>query len=116
MGLGLGYTVVRVRVRVGVGVRVRVRDRVRVRGKVRVRVRVRVKVRSFAKVRLVQPGDDVRRKFFVVSVFFATMLCSHPAHTHLFPQPLANAAAAGVEHTPLVSRPWYTRSTASLSS
>ena len=57
-----------------------------------------------------------RRKFFVVSVFFATMPRSRPAHILLFPQPLANAAVAGVKHTSLLSRPWYTQSTTSLAS
>ena len=37
----------------------------------------------FAKTRLPQPGED--SKFFVVAVFFATMLGSRPARALLFP-------------------------------
>ena len=49
----------------------------------------------FAKVRLLQPDDNVSKFFVVVSVFVATMPRSRPVHTLLFPLHLANAAVAG---------------------
>ena len=47
----------------------------------------------FAKVRLLQPGDDVSSLLFLC--FFATMPRSRPAHTLFFPLHLTNATIAG---------------------
>ena len=67
---------------------------------------------QFAKVRLLQSGDVVSSLLFLC--VFATMPCSRPAHMYPSLPTTSRQRNSSGSGRPLVSRPWYTRGTASL--
>ena len=66
----------------------------------------------FAKVRLLQPGEEVSSLLLLCS--FVMIFCSRPAHLPVPVPPPSRKRSNSGSRRPLVRRPWYARGTASL--